>query len=83
MSGVRFHVLCQRLTTTIHYIAGGPEMKSLKEIILGLAVGGGIVLVLSGIGAVRSGSNWWPAYFIAGAIIAVGSLMLSAKFIKQ
>ncbi len=58
-------------------------MKSLKEIILGLAVGGGIVLVLSGIGAVRSGSNWWPAYFIAGAISAVGSLMLSAKFIKQ
>ncbi len=58
-------------------------MKSVKEILLGLCIGGGIILVLSGIGAVRSGNNWWPAYFIAGAIIAVGSLKLSTKVIKQ
>jgi hypothetical protein len=83
LSGARFHELGHRLTTNIHYLAGGAEMKSLKEILLGLCVGGGIILVLSGIGAVRSGNNWWPAYFIAGAIIAVGSLKLSAIIIRQ
>jgi len=58
-------------------------MKSLKEIILGLCVGGGIILVLSGIGAVRSGNTWWPAYFIVGAIIVVGSIKLSTIIIRQ
>jgi hypothetical protein len=72
-----------QFTTNFHYLAGGPEMKSLQEILLGLGVGGGIILVLSGIGAVRSGNNWWPAYFIVGVIIAVGSLKLSTIIIKQ
>ena len=46
-------------------------MKSLKEVILGLCVGGGIILILSGIGALRAGNKLWPVYFIVGAIIAV------------
>jgi len=57
-------------------------MKSLKEVILGLCIGGGIILILSGIGAVREGQQGWPAYFIVGAIIVVGFLKLSAKVIK-
>jgi len=57
-------------------------MKSFKEVILGLCVGGGIILILSGIGAVRAGNKWWPAYFIVGAIIAIGFLRLSTKVIE-
>jgi hypothetical protein len=44
-------------------------MKSFKELILGLCVGGGVILILSGIGAVRAGNMRWPAYFMVGAII--------------
>ena len=66
----------------MHELRGGAKMKSLIEVILGLCIGGGIILILSGIGAVREGQKWWPAYFIVGAIIAVGFLKLSAKVIK-
>jgi hypothetical protein len=57
-------------------------MKTLKEVILGLCVGGGIILILSGIGALRAGNKLWPVYFIVGATIAIGFLKLSTKVIK-
>ncbi len=57
-------------------------MKSFKEVILGLVIGGGFILILAGIEAFNLGNKWYPAYFITGAIIAVGFLKLSTKVIK-
>ena len=58
-------------------------MKSLKEVILGLCIGGGIILILSGFGAVREGQKWWPAYFIAGVIIAARFLKVAINDYKR
>jgi hypothetical protein len=40
-----------------------------------------VIVILSGIGAARAENKWWPAYFIGGAIIAAGFLLLSTKVI--
>jgi hypothetical protein len=51
---------------------GGAKMKNVKDWILGIGIGGGIILILLGLQAVATGNKWWPAYFAAGAIIAAG-----------
>jgi hypothetical protein len=57
-------------------------VKSFKEVILGLCIGGGFILILAGIEAANLGNKWYPAYFISGATIAAGFLKLSTRIIK-
>jgi uncharacterized membrane protein SirB2 len=45
-------------------------MKILKDWIVGLCIGSGIILVLLGLQAVTRGNQWWLAYLIGGIIIA-------------
>jgi len=45
-------------------------MPNLKDLLLGICIAGGIILILLGLQAVAMGNKLWPAYLIAGAIIA-------------
>ena len=45
-------------------------MKILKDWIVGICIGSGIILVLLGLQAVTRGNKWWLAYLIVGVIIA-------------
>ena len=59
-------------------------MKILKDWMLGICIGGGIVLILLGLQAVTRGNKWWPAYFIAGAIIAAGFVKVAINdYLKE
>jgi hypothetical protein len=40
-------------------------------------------LVLLGIGAVRAGNKWWPAYFIAGIPIALAFIKVAVNDYKR
>jgi hypothetical protein len=52
-------------------LKGVKKMPTIKDLILGICIAGGVILVLLGIGAVSAGNKWWPAYFIAGIPIAL------------
>ena len=63
---------------------GEAKMKNVKDWIFGIGIGGGIILILLGLQAVTTGNKWWPAYFIAGAIIAAGFIKVTINdYLKE
>ena len=54
-------------------------MNILKDWILGICIASGIILILLGLQAVAMGNKLWPAYFIAGAIIAAGFIKVAVN----
>jgi hypothetical protein len=58
-------------------------MPTLKDLIVGICIAGGVILILSGIGAVSAGNKWWPAYFIAGIPIALAFIKVAVNDYKR
>ena len=57
-------------------------MKYLKEGILGVCIGSGIILIMLGIQALRMGNNLFPAYLIVGVLLSVGFIFVAQKVLK-
>lgn len=58
-------------------------MPSVKDLILGICISSGIILIFLGVGAVWAGNGRWPAYLIAGAVIAGAFIKIAINDYKR
>ena len=64
------------------FTEGEIKMRYVKEGVLGVLIGSGIILIFMGFQALKMGNNWFPAYFMVGAILAVGFIKVALKVLK-
>jgi len=53
--------------------------KTIKDLILGILISAGIIIILLGIQAIGRSSDKWYLYFIVGIVVVASSIFVASK----